>query len=105
MAVHASLLLESANWRDQAECRSTDPALFFPVGTTGMALEQIGGAEDPAADHELHDMQRRFWVSTILTLPVFLLAMGDLIPGRPLEGLLSARAVSWISLVLTTPVW
>ena len=43
----------------------------------GMALEQIGGAEDPAADHELHDMQRRLWVSAVLTLPVFVLAMGD----------------------------
>ncbi len=45
MAVHASLLLESADWRDDAECRSTDPALFFPVGTTGMALEQIDEAK------------------------------------------------------------
>ena len=45
MAVHASLLLESANWRDQAECRSTDPALFFPVGTTGAALDQIAAAK------------------------------------------------------------
>ncbi len=70
----------------------------------GMALELIGGADDEAADHELHDMQRRFWVSAILTVPVFLLAMGDLIPGRPFEGLFSAQTVAWISLVLTTPV-
>lgn len=45
MAVHASLLLDSATWRDDAACRSTDPALFFPVGTTGMALDQIDEAK------------------------------------------------------------
>ncbi|NOX30432.1 MAG: WhiB family transcriptional regulator [Actinobacteria bacterium] len=46
MAVHASLLLDSATWRDEAECRSTDPGLFFPVGNTGMALEQIDDAKE-----------------------------------------------------------
>jgi WhiB family transcriptional regulator, redox-sensing transcriptional regulator len=46
MAVHASLLLDSATWRDQAACRSTDPALFFPVGTTGLAIDQIEAAKE-----------------------------------------------------------
>jgi WhiB family redox-sensing transcriptional regulator len=33
-------------WRHEASCRSVDPDLFFPVGTTGMALEQIESAKE-----------------------------------------------------------
>jgi WhiB family redox-sensing transcriptional regulator len=33
------------DWRAVSACRDTDPALFFPVGTTGPALEQIASAK------------------------------------------------------------
>jgi len=70
----------------------------------GMALEPLeitGGEEDTS---ELDDMRRRFWVSLVLTIPVFVIAMAEMIPGQPLAHLLSPQASAWLQLVLATPV-
>jgi WhiB family transcriptional regulator, redox-sensing transcriptional regulator len=40
-----ALSLENDDWRELSACRDTDPDLFFPVGTTGPAIEQIETAK------------------------------------------------------------
>jgi WhiB family redox-sensing transcriptional regulator len=40
-----ALALASHDWRDDAACQDTDPDLFFPVGTTGPAIDQIEAAK------------------------------------------------------------
>ena len=40
----------SPDWRTHAACRNTDPALFFPIGTTGPAVEQIQSAKAVCGD-------------------------------------------------------
>lgn len=70
----------------------------------GMALESEGIPSLEEDTTELDDMTRRFWVSLMFTLPLFLLAMGDLIPGKPFDGMFSAATGQWIQLALATPV-
>jgi len=70
----------------------------------GMALEPEGivaGEEDTS---ELDDMTRRFWASAALTLPLFVYAMGDLIPGQPLMHLVPANWAAWLQFALAAPV-
>jgi Cu+-exporting ATPase len=49
-------------------------------------------------------MTRRFWISVALSLPVFVLAMTEMLPGGGLGGLLSMHTRIWLELVLATPV-
>jgi Cu+-exporting ATPase len=70
----------------------------------GMALEPRTVTLQEKANPELVDMTRRFWFGVVLTAPVFFLAMSDLIPGQPLQPLLSMRLLNWIQLCLATPV-
>ena len=39
-----------ASWRELAACTAHDPNLFFPVGDTGPALEQIAQAKQICAE-------------------------------------------------------
>lgn len=69
----------------------------------GMALEPRSVAVEEK-NEELIDMTRRFWVSTCLALPVFMLAMtADLMPDW-LAGKLTMNSVQWIEFALATPV-
>jgi Cu+-exporting ATPase len=70
----------------------------------GMALEPRTISATEEANPELDDMARRFWVGAILTIPLFVIAMSDLIPGRPLENILSMKTAGWIEMALATPV-
>ncbi len=74
---------------------------FCPI--CGMALEPRTVTGDEA-NEELVDMTRRFKVGFVLTIPLFLIAMSDLIPGQPLQHAVSTRLLQFIQLAFATPV-
>lgn len=68
--------------RDEpGDCPICGMALVEPVGA-------IDEEEEEEEDSELINMTRRFWVSLVFTVPVFLIAMGDLLPGQPVSAVL-----------------
>jgi Cu+-exporting ATPase len=69
----------------------------------GMALEPKDAAVE-ADDWEYRDFKRRFWVSAILMLPMLAWMVSDMLPGRPLEAVVSPGGAQWVQLVLSLPI-
>jgi Cu+-exporting ATPase len=72
--------------------------------TCGMALEPVAPSLDEKESPEYADMRRRFWVSLALTSPLIVLAMSEMVAGRWLPAWITTRGLSWLQLVLATPV-
>ena len=81
----------------------------------GMALEPLDATGEDSGSGELHDMTRRFVVSVLFGLPVFLLAMAHLVPAtsafgdsdmsRRLQFLLAVPVVCWCGLPFFLRGW
>lgn len=71
----------------------------------GMALEAHTVATQPGPDPELVDMRRRFVWAAVFTLPVMLLAMGDMVlPGDPVHTALPHGSGPWLEMLFAAPV-
>lgn len=51
-------------WRQDAECRDLDPNLFFPVGVTGAAVDQIAAAKGICAGCPVRSECLEFAITT-----------------------------------------
>jgi P-type Cu+ transporter len=69
----------------------------------GMALEPRDVTTD-TANPELTNMTRRFWIGVALTFPLLLVMVSDILPGHPIQHLLSGALLGWIEFALATPV-
>jgi len=67
----------------------------------GMALEPEIVTLDEGPNQELVDMTRRFWIGLVLTLPVFVLEMGQHLIGLHL---LPQQTSNYVQFLLATPV-
>ena len=84
------------------EVRQTHPG-SCPLCGMGLELESATMVED-GPNPELVDFTRRFWIGTILTLPLLVLTMGPLVGFSGVREVFGERITLWIELVLGTPV-
>ncbi len=69
----------------------------------GMALEAMS-VEADEENEELHYMSKRFWISTFLSIPIFLIAMlNDLAPQYIPEAI-TTQNIQWFEFIFATPV-
>lgn len=69
----------------------------------GMALELQTVSTEEGPNPEYEDMRRRLWVGAGLSLPVFVIAMSDMLPNKPLH-FIDMSVLNWVQLALATPV-
>lgn len=73
-----------------------------PCPYCGMALEPLTATPEGGPNPELVEMSRRFWIGLALSVPIFMIAMSDMLTGN---ALMRQRGVlNWLQLVLATPV-
>ncbi|HSR59564.1 MAG TPA: heavy metal translocating P-type ATPase [Robiginitalea sp.] len=68
-------------------------------------MELVPVAQEPSAEGRTYrTLLRKLWVALGFTLPVFLIAMSDMLPGSPLYDLMPPRAWNWVQWALSLPV-
>jgi Cu+-exporting ATPase len=70
----------------------------------GMALEPAMVTLDEGPNVELIDMTRRFRVASILSLPIVMFAMSEMLAPDVIHARVDMRLANWIQLALATPV-
>ncbi|NAW51021.1 heavy metal translocating P-type ATPase [Elizabethkingia argentiflava] len=68
----------------------------------GMDLVSATPKEDE--DTAYKDLVSKLWVSIVLTLPVFILSMGGMIPGNPISKVVPHHLNGWLQMGLTLPI-
>ncbi|MEN8790165.1 MAG: copper-translocating P-type ATPase, partial [Flavobacteriaceae bacterium] len=69
----------------------------------GMDLVPVTSAESSEADSH-KKLVKKFWWALIFTIPIFIIAMSEMIPSNPLYRVLPQNIWNWIQLLLSIPV-
>ncbi|MBU4311531.1 MAG: heavy metal translocating P-type ATPase [Candidatus Omnitrophica bacterium] len=70
----------------------------------GMHLEQKAASAGEEDDKEALILAHKFWIGSILALPVFFLALGEMIPVLNLKVLVPSELSRWLQFIFATPV-
>ena len=68
-------------------------------------MDLIPKEPDASAEEKNYlELLHKFWLSLAFTLPIFLIAMSEMIPDNPLFKLLDQKYWNWIQMILSLPV-
>lgn len=70
----------------------------------GMHLEPKTALDGEEDDKEARMLTRKFWIGLILALPVFILALGEMIPVFNLKAFIPSNLSRWLQFIFATPV-
>jgi len=59
---------------------------------------------ESAENKTYKELLRKFWIASIFTIPIFLLAMSEMMPNNPIYKILNVKYWNWIQLGLSIPV-
>ena len=81
------------------------PAIAEAIRDAGYVPgEADGEAERPANEDEIATLRHRFVVAAAFTIPLFVIAMGSMLPGAGLPSIAGEQTWLWAQLVLAAPV-
>ncbi len=67
-------------------------------------MDLVGNALEDENDTTYKTLRKKFWISFALTLPLFILSMGDMLPGKLISQVIPSTTNAYIQLILTLPV-
>ena len=85
------------------EVQQDHPGTCPKCGMT-LELKTVTAGADEGENAELRDMAKRFWIGGALTLPVFVLAMGHLIPALGRQPWMDSDVSRWTQFAFATAV-
>lgn len=82
------------------EVVSDEPGSCLKCGMDLVPLD----ADESAESKTYKKLLSKFWIASVFTLPIFLIAMSEMIPNNPLPDIMSWKSWGWVQLVLSIPV-
>lgn len=57
-----------------------------------------------AEEKSYNKLKRKFWIAVVFTLPIFIIAMSEMIPSNPLYKIVDQKIWNWVQFFLSLPV-
>ncbi len=71
----------------------------------GMHLEPLNPTgKNSEEEKQIHSLSLKFWIGLVLTIPIILLVLGEMIPAINIQAFIPHRFIPWMQLMLATPV-